>query len=242
MGDRSDSEPPVLEITRVRKNYQALRPLRLNALTIARGERVALIGIDAGGAEVLVNLVTGAGLPDEGEVQVLGRSTASISDGDEWLASLDRFGIISSRAVLLEGSTVEQNLAMPFTLEIDPVPPETASRVAALAEECGIAADGGWLKRKAGEAPPEIRARVHLARAVALHPALLLLEHPTASIPEEARPALGSDLLRVAETRRLAALVITQDESFAMQVGHRVLKLQGATGALKPVRKRWLTL
>ena len=147
------------------------------------GERVAVSGFDAGAAEVLVNLVTGASLPDEGEVRVLGQLTADIAGGDEWLASLDRFGIVSPRGVLLEGATIEQNLAMPLTLQIDPVPPEIAVRVAALARRVrdrGARAGTTWLPRVTGETPPHIRARVHLARAVALAPALLVLEHPGA--------------------------------------------------------------
>src|SRR5215468_5905036 len=111
----------VLRISGVRRKYQGLRPLRINALTIETGERVALSGLDAGAAEVLVNLVTGASVPDEGEVAVTGRTTASIADGDEWLASLDRFGIVSPRAVLLDSATLLQNLAMPLSLEIEPV-------------------------------------------------------------------------------------------------------------------------
>ena len=92
---------------------------------------------------MLVNLVTGASLPDEGEVRVLGQLTADIAGGDDWLASLDRFGIVSPRGVLLEGATIEQNLAMPLTLQIDPVPPEIAVRVARLAQQVGIEAEGG---------------------------------------------------------------------------------------------------
>ena len=61
---------PLLHLSGVRKQYNALRPLRLNELTIDAGERVALSGLDAGAAEVLVNLVTGASVPDEGEVRV----------------------------------------------------------------------------------------------------------------------------------------------------------------------------
>ena len=76
-----------------------------------------------------MNLVTGYSLPDHGEVRVLGRPTSAIVNGDEWLASLDRFGIIRARRVLLEGATLEQNIAMVFTLEIEPVPPDTAVRV-----------------------------------------------------------------------------------------------------------------
>ena len=105
---------PVLQITGVEKRYQSLRPLRIQELTIAAAERVAVSGFDAGAAEVLVNLVTGASLPDRGEVRVLGHRTADIVGGDEWLASLDRFGIVSPRGVLLEAATIEQNLAMPL--------------------------------------------------------------------------------------------------------------------------------
>ena len=129
---------PVLQISGVHRRYQSLRPLRVQELTIAPGERVAVSGFDAGAAEVLVNLVTGASVPDEGEVRVLGQRTADIAGGDEWLASLDRFGIVSPRGVLLEGATLEQNLAMPMTLQIDPVPPAIAEKVVELARQCGI--------------------------------------------------------------------------------------------------------
>jgi putative ABC transport system ATP-binding protein len=170
----------VLRIANVRRAYNGLRPLRVNDLSIAEGERVALSGLDAGAAEVLVNLVTGASLPDEGEVLVLGTSTASISDGEAWLASLDRFGIVSPRAVLLDSATLLQNLAMPLTLDIEPVQPDVAARIVPLARAAGI--EERWLERPIAALDADIRARAHLARAVALDPALLILEHPTAGL------------------------------------------------------------
>jgi ABC-type lipoprotein export system ATPase subunit len=235
------STPPaaevLLEITDAVKNYQALRPLRVRHLVVRAGERIAVSGFDAGAAELLVNLVTGASVPDHGDVRVLGQSTTSIASGDEWLASLDRFGIVSERAVMLDGSTLEQNLAMPFTLDIDPVPAPMSARVEALAVECGI--EPRWLSTRAGDIPPEVRGRAHLARAVALEPALLLLEHPTARIAEPARAAFAADVARVCEARRLAALIITQDEEFATIAAHRSLALNAATGELAPPRRRW---
>ena len=146
---------PVVEMRGVVKKYNALRPLRIAQLAIASGGRVALSGIDAPGAEVMLNLVTGASLPDEGEVRVFGQSTAAVANGDEWLASLDRFGIVSERAVLLEGATLTQNLALPFALEIDPVPPETVQRVELLADECGIGRE--FLAQRAGDVPAGFR-------------------------------------------------------------------------------------
>ncbi len=228
---------PALEMRGIVKSYNALRPLRIAELSIAPGARVALAGIDAAGAEVMLNLVTGASLPDQGEVRVFGRPTSDVTDGNEWLASLDRFGIVSERAVLLEGATLMQNLALPFALEIDPVPPETVARVEALADECGIAR--GQLSSRAGDIPAGVRARIHLARAIALDPRLLLMEHPTATLDEPERAAFGGVVAGVCDQRTLTMLAVTQDLEFASAAAHETLTLQAATGRLVAARRSW---
>jgi ABC-type transporter Mla maintaining outer membrane lipid asymmetry ATPase subunit MlaF len=228
---------PVLDLSGVEKKYSGLRPLRVQSLRLGAGERVAVSGLDAAATELLVNLVTGAGLPDQGHIRLLGRSTAEIATGEDWLASLDSIGIVSDRAVLLEGATLAQNLAMPFTLEIDPIPPPVSSRVEALAAECGI--DPEWLSRATAELPPALRIRAHLARAIALDPKLLIVEHPTAAVPQPEHRALASLIARVSDARGLATLVVTMDQTFGTAVAHRMLALNGATGELKPVKKGW---
>ena len=227
---------PVLEITGVRKHYAGLRPLRMKDLRVAVGERVAISGLDAAAAELFINLVTGAGVPDDGVIRTFGQATTDITDGDAWLASLDQFGIVSPRAVLLEEATVEQNLAMPFTLQIDPVPPEIATRVRGLAEECGLTP--AQLQVQAATLQGIARARIHLARAAALAPRLLVLEHPTADVQEGERRALAADAARVAEARQLAAVAITMDLEFAEGFAHRSLALDAATGALHPWKRK----
>ena len=233
----TSATPPVLQITGVSKKYSALRPLRLQALSIAAGECVALSGLDGAATELLVNLVTGASVPDEGEVRVLGHSTADIADGDAWLASLDRFGIVSDRAVLLEGSTLAQNLAMPYTLEIDPVEPEMLERVTSLAAECGIERE--WLSQPAAELPPAIRTRAHLARGIALSPSLLIVEHPTATLPQADHAPLAALIRRIADARGMATLIVTMDEKFGTAAADRTLTLAPATGELRKVKKGW---
>jgi len=227
---------PVLHIRNLRKNYQGLRPLRVNELAVQPGERVAISGLDAGAAEVLVNLVTGASIPDEGDVSVLGSSTVAIVDGDAWLASLDRFGIVSPRAVLLDSVSLLQNLAMPFTLEIEPVPADVAARAADLARDAGI--DEELLPRPIAALSPLARMRAHLARAAALGPALLLLEHPTATLEPGDRKPFGADVKRLAAGRQIATLIISGDEDFSAAAADRRLALNGGTGELTPVRRR----
>jgi ABC-type lipoprotein export system ATPase subunit len=233
------SGTPAIELVRLVKDYRGLRPLRIAALSVSAGERVALSGVDAAGAEMLVNLITGAALPDQGDVLLAGSSTAAITDGDAWLASLDRFGIVSERAVMLESATLLQNLALPLSLAIDAVNPEVKRRAESLAGEVGLGPDR--LDARTGEAPAPDRLRAQVARALALDPAVLLLEHPTASLPRDAVESFARDVSAVAERRAIAALAITEDEVFASLFASRWLRVQAASGALAPARakRRW---
>ncbi len=134
---------------------------------------------------MFVNLVTGASLPDRGDVRLFGRSTAAIADSADWLTVVDRFGIVSARAVLLEALTVVQNLAMPFTLEVDPPSAEVRERAVALAAEVGL--PDATLDRPVGELDAGGRSRVRFGRALALDPAIVVFEHPTAELSAAGR-------------------------------------------------------
>jgi branched-chain amino acid transport system ATP-binding protein len=226
----------VLDMRGIVKNYGGLRPLRIAELQVTHGQRVAVAGFDGPAAELIVNLITGASLPDEGTVRVLGQPTSELT-AEGWLPSLDRFGIVSPRAVLLDGATLEQNLALPFTLEIDPVPPDVAVRARALAARCGIRNEA-LLKTPVGDLPPEVRARTHLARAVALGPSLLLLEHPTAELGQPDRAAFGADVAAACTDDAIAALAITNDEAFAAAMAQTRLQLEPATGRLSAARRK----
>jgi ABC-type transporter Mla maintaining outer membrane lipid asymmetry ATPase subunit MlaF len=230
--------PAILELSGVVKDYRGLRPLRIAALTVAAGEHVALVGVDQVAAEVFINLVTGATLPESGDIHVFGRPTSAIDDSADWLATVDRFGIVSQRAVLLDQLTVIQNLAMPFTLEIEPPPDETRGRASGLAREVGLE-ESGW-DRPIALLDASARVRLRLGRALALDPAILLLEHVSAGLsPQEAR-MLGADIRAIAERRSAAIVAATLDNAFARTTAGRVLTWEPATGRLTEERSgRW---
>jgi ABC-type transporter Mla maintaining outer membrane lipid asymmetry ATPase subunit MlaF len=221
---------PVIEIASLSKDYHSLRPLRIEQLVVAESDHVAILGLDRPMAETLVNLVTGATLPDRGRVSVFDRSTSLIDDSAEWLRVVDRFGIVSERAVLLDAFSVIQNLAIPFTLDIDPPPDDVRARAGLLAVEVGIS-EADWLRPVAG-LDAAGRLRVRLARALALDPGVLLLEHPSVGVPREAAAPLGSRIRQIAARRGCALLAATADEEFADAVAARVLRLDPATGRL----------
>ena len=225
----------LLEISGLSKDYQTLRPLRITSLVIRRGDIIAISGIDVLGAETFVHLVTGATLPEQGEVSLFGRNTRAITDSDAWLKSLDGVGMISARGILVEMFSVLQNIALSLTLEVDPIAPEFLPQATALAKEVGIAA--ALFDVAAGKVPADVQMRVHLARALALGPQLLVAEHPSASLPRETVAAFGSDLGKVARARGIALVAITADDSIAKAIGGSRLELVPATGELRAMSR-----
>ena len=234
------SNDVLLRLRGVSKDYRSLRPLRIAELDLPPGRSLALLGFDQTMAEVLVDLITGAILPDSGEIVAFGQHTSSIADPGSWLTTLDQFGLFTDRAVLVEQFTVEQNLALPLSITVEDMTPEIRSRVAELASEIGLANE---LRRQAGVLGPALRARIRLGRALALAPRVLVAEHPNATLSAQEASALGTDMARIIETRGIASIVLTADQSFARAVSKEILVLEPATGALKPASswRRWFS-
>ncbi|HKY21699.1 MAG TPA: hypothetical protein VJM31_10815 [Vicinamibacterales bacterium] len=226
------SDPFIL--TDVEKQFGGLRPLRVRELRVEAARATMLIGFDRPAAEVFVNLITGASLPDRGEVISLGRPTRAIADGEEWLSFVEQFGIVSDRIVLLEAMTIAQNLAISFDLELDPIPAAVMTRVVVLAAEVGI--DASLLAARVADAPPLLRSRVYLARALSLDPVVLVLEHPTANLAPEDASTFAGVVRHVCDTRKLTTIGLLMDEKFAKATGGRLLFWQPATGEMRKRR------
>ena len=236
----ADSDP-LIELSGVTKDYRALRPLRVQQLLVRPGEAVALLGMDAAMSEVLINLITGAQLPDSGEVRVFGRPTSAVATVDDWVADLDRFGLISDRAVLVEQFTTEQNLAMPLSLDLEHLTPTLREQIRLLANEVGLTDEE--LKARTAALPPAAQVRLRLGRALALDPRVLLAEHPNAALPTAELTRFAADLARITATRELASLITTVDSTFASALTDRVLRFEPGSGLLRPASgwRRWFS-
>jgi len=229
---------PLIEMTGVVKQVSGPEPLRVAQLSVAAGDRLAIAGLDAGVAELFVNLITGAAVADEGAIRIAGEDTRSIATDTAWLRSLDRFGIVTDRAVLVGGLTVAANMALPITLSIDPMSDDVRKRVEALGAEVGL--EPSLLADAAASLDAHTRGRVHLARALASDPQVLLLEHPTARFTSvSASAAFGTTLARLADARGLGWVAITDDTPFARASGATRLTLQRKTGRLRRAGGFW---
>jgi ABC-type transporter Mla maintaining outer membrane lipid asymmetry ATPase subunit MlaF len=224
----------VIEIRNLRKGHPGPRPILVAELDVRAGDIVAIAGLDEPAAELFVSLITGAALPDAGEVRVFGTDTRAISTHEQWLTWLENFGIVSERAALVAALTVAQNIAVPLTLDLFPLSDEMTSAVQALAIEAGVAPEA--LDRPAGETAAEVQARARLARALAANPSLLLLEHPSAALEPPAASALAADIAKLSRARRLTVLALTNDRRFGRALAGRLLALEPTTGKLRDTR------
>jgi ABC-type transporter Mla maintaining outer membrane lipid asymmetry ATPase subunit MlaF len=231
----------LVQLRNVTKDYRSLRPLRVQSLDLHERQSLALCGFDQMTAEILVDLITAAIVPDAGEITVFGQPTTTIADRDAWLQTLDRFGLLTERAVLVEQFTVEQNLAIPFSLAVESLSEELRARVAVLAEQIGFSPSD--LTRQSGVLPPLGRLRLRLGRALAMNPAVLLAEHPNATLTPEEAARFGADVKRIVASRGMAALILTADERFAREAADDVLIWHPGSGTLKATSgwRRWFS-
>ncbi len=82
--------------------------------------------------------------------------------------------------------------------------------------------------------------RVRLGRALALDPAVLLLEHASAGLSRPEAADFAAQVRAIAARRGLAVVVVAADEHFASTAASQVLTLEPATGKLRRSRgSRW---
>jgi len=206
-----------LRCDRVSFSYGAVRALADVSLAVAAGERVALLGRNGAGKSTLVRLVTGLARPAAGTIWVGDWDTRDVTP--DQLAR--RVGSVFQHAdQQLFARTVEDDVAFgPRSVGLPPA--DVAGRVAralAALELSVHARDHPY------DLPPAFRKLAALAGALALEPALLVLDEPTAGLDRALRARVGRALLE-RSTEGAALLVVTHDLTFAAEVLDRGLVL-----------------
>jgi ABC-type Fe3+/spermidine/putrescine transport system ATPase subunit len=176
------------------------------SLSVDSGETLAVLGPSGAGKTRLLETV--AGFHDhEGHVAINGTDATDAPPEDRDL------GVVFQDHVLFEHRTVRGNVAFGQRYRDGPDPTDLLATL-------GVAdlADRNTATLSGGE-----RGRVALAAALAVDPAVLLLDEPLASLDPPTRRALREDLL--ATLARRTAVVVTHDRTTARVLGDRVAVL-----------------
>lgn len=204
---------PVLELQGIGKRFQsesgaAIPALRKVDLAIHRGEFVTLLGATGCGKTTLLNIIAGIVEPDEGHRHVsddvrVGRNVA----------------YVFQHYTLFPWRTTLANVA--FGLQMRGVARRQRRDFAsALLAKVGLA---GFEHARPHELSGGMRQRAAIAQALAIEPALLLMDEPFGAVDDSTRAELQQMLIELWQDRRMTILFVTHNLDEAIVLGGRIV-------------------
>lgn len=177
-------------------------------LDVAPGESLVIIGGSGSGKSVLLRTMLGLRVPNSGTVAIGGREITRMSERE--LREVKRhYGVTFQHGALFTSLTVAENVTLPVTEAMDLDEAALAQLVELRLRMVGLPLEA------AAKYPAQLSGgmvkRVALARALALDPALLFLDEPTAGLDPIAATAFDELVLYLRETLRLTVVMVTHD-------------------------------
>lgn len=189
---------------------------------VGQGKIVSLIGESGCGKTTLLRIIQGLVRLDSGAVLINGSTVTG--------PGRDR-GFVFQQANLLPWRTAGQNVQLGLELQgISKA--ECARRATALLELVGLA-------HAADQYPHQLsggmQQRIGLARALAIDPAILLMDEPFSALDAQTREVLQFELMRIHEHTEKTTLFVTHDLDEAVYLSDQVIVLGAKPGRVKQI-------
>ncbi len=220
--ERHANHDVVIRVSHLRNSFGDQVVHRDVNLEVRRGEIIGVVGGSGTGKSVLMRSIIGLQVPDGGTIEVLGRDVATLDAADA--KDLRRqWGVLFQNGALFSSLTVAENIEAPmrefFHLD-EALMDEIASYKIAMVGLPDLAGPkfpselSGGMKKRAG-----------LARALALDPALLFLDEPTAGLDPIGAAAFDELIKLMRDTMGLTVFLITHDLDTLYAICDRVAVL-----------------
>lgn len=205
----------VLETRGLRKSFGQVKAVDAIDLVIAEGGVHGIVGPNGAGKTSLLNLMSGYLRPDEGEVILDDRDITALTPQARVPLGLVRtfqnirlFSSLSVRENLKLGQHTHARSGWtslwPFQTTSER---KLRAEVDHLVELFNL---GDYVDRRAGDLPYGVQKQLDMARALAAHPRLLLLDEPAAGMPASGRSELGDRILQIRD-EGVSVVVVEHD-------------------------------
>jgi branched-chain amino acid transport system ATP-binding protein len=239
----------LLTVRDITMRFGGIVALDAVSFEMADGQIVGLIGPNGAGKTTLFNCVSRLYTPNEGDILFQGRSivadtphhVAALGIGRTFqnLALFPTMSVLQTVMVGVHARThsdvLSNALRLPWVTREERHMREAAMEMLAFLELTAVAA------HPAAGLPFGTLKRVELARALAGHPKLLLVDEPAGGLNHEEVGALGAILRDIRDRRGVSVLLVEHHMSLVMQVSDRVVVLDFgrkiAEGAPSEVQK-----
>jgi branched-chain amino acid transport system ATP-binding protein len=211
---------PTLEVKGISKRFGGLQALSQISFDLQEGQILGLIGPNGAGKTTLFNTINGIYAPDEGRIHFLGRNTTGAKPYD-----LARMGMARTHQIVrpLNELSVRENIMVGACFGRENHGLGSARRIA---DE--VMAFVGFTVRAdqlAGSLNLAQKKRLELARALAAHPRLLLLDEVLAGLTPSEIEGMVKTILEI-RTQGVTILMIEHVMKAIMNVSDRILVLE----------------
>jgi NitT/TauT family transport system ATP-binding protein len=229
---RASGEPAAIEIAGVGVTYgvghaEAVTALEGIDLTIPGAAFVSLVGPSGCGKTTLLKVVADLMTPTRGRLSVGGAAPAE-------LRRQGRIGLVFQQANLMPWLTVRQNIRLLCELVAgrgEKVSPADHD-IDELIETVGLR---GFADKRPHQLSGGMQQRTALARALALDPAVLLMDEPFAALDEITRDRMAFELMRIWQLYRKTVLFVTHSLAEAVFLSDRVVLMSARPGRIHRV-------
>jgi ABC-type Fe3+/spermidine/putrescine transport system ATPase subunit len=202
----------ILSLDQVTRLHATVPVVNDVSLTLREREFFVLLGPAASGKSLLLLVIAGLVPVDHGRVLLGTRDITSLPAAQRGMGSLlQPLGLFGGLSV---AGNIDLVLRARGTAQ-----GERASRIG---EALGLVGLAGQEHRLVRDLSAEGQFRAGLARALAIKPALLLLDEPLQALHGRAAEAAERLLQQVHESRALAIVLATRDPRMAMGLGQRI--------------------
>jgi phospholipid/cholesterol/gamma-HCH transport system ATP-binding protein len=198
----------------VSKRFGALKVLDDVSFDIEKGKAFCLLGRSGTGKSVTLRHIVGLVRPDSGKVLVEGRDITTLA-GRELGEVRKHMGFLFQNAALFDSMTVGENVEFPMRRNTDWPAADIRDRATKKLAAVGLAKD---YDKMPGDLSGGMKKRAGLARAMALDPAILLVDEPSAGLDPITAGEIDELLV---ETKRSGAtlVVVTHNIPSARVIG-----------------------
>ncbi len=213
---------PFIQISDVCKSFDGGRTfaVRNASLTIAKGAFVSVVGASGSGKTTVLKFINRLIQPDTGSIRIDDRDTIAME-----LTALRRsIGYVFQNVGLFPHLTVGENVGItPQLLGWQPI------RIAARIEELLdlVELPRSYAIRQPGTLSGGERQRVGLARAIAAHPKIVLMDEPFGALDPITRDSVGSTYKRLHNLFGLTTMMVTHDVQEAILLSDQIAIMKG---------------